>query len=246
MTILSQTDFHKVINNNSLSRKLASEETRFQGNSFSRKLVFKETRFQGNSLSRKLAFKETRFQGNSLSRKLAFKETRFQGNSLSRKNAFKENRFRGNSLLRKLAIENALQIRLYYYYVRTEIKQHNKEHLYSTFIGTKQLSKMTVFNDQAYVQVGGHWNENLRRVERPFRGILAGVVYNGLRPLDLAASKDPTAKLEGDVRLVNNIPFDYRNQHPELFTKDAIKLMIDKIYENGRTADLSGGTGTDI
>ena len=109
-------------------------------------------------------------------------------------------------------------------------------------LGTKQLSKMTVFNDQAHIQIGGQWNDNLRRVERPFRGILAGVTFNGLRPLDLAGAGDLRIKINGDVQKLNNIPFDYREKHPELFTKDAIRLMIDQIYKDknhGVTPDLS-------
>ena len=111
-----------------------------------------------------------------------------------------------------------------------------------TPLGTKQLSKMTVFNDQAHIQIGGQWNDNLRRVERPFRGILAGVTFNGLRPLDLAGAGDARIKINGDVQKLNNIPFDYREKHPELFTKDAIRLMIDQIYKDKNhavTPDLS-------
>ncbi len=69
---------------------------------------------------------------------------------------------------------------------------------------------MTVFNDQAHVQIGGRWNDNMKKIDRPFRGVLAGVNFNGLRPLDLASSNDKRAKVEGDVRLLSNIPFDYR------------------------------------
>ena len=71
---------------------------------------------------------------------------------------------------------------------------------------------------------------------------MAGVTFNGLRPLELAAEADPKIKQTGDVRKLTNIPFDYKDQHPDLFTKDAIKLMIDQIYNEktqGRTADLS-------
>ena len=90
---------------------------------------------------------------------------------------------------------------------------------------------MTVFNDQAYIQIGGQWNENLRRVDRPYRGVIAGLTFNGLRPLELAGDSDPKATVTGDSRKLNNIPFDYKEQHSELFTKDAIKLMIDQIYD---------------
>ena len=110
-----------------------------------------------------------------------------------------------------------------------------------SFAGTKQLSKMTVFNDQAHIQMGGQWNSDSRRVERPFRGVLAGVTFNGLRPFDLAAANDDKVKVYGDARKLNNIPFDYRERHPELFTKDAIKLMIDQIYNDKQsvTPDLT-------
>ena len=108
----------------------------------------------------------------------------------------------------------------------------NKVKKYVHFIvGTKQLSKMTVFNDQAYIQIGGQWNSNLRRVERPYRGVIAGLTFNGLRPLELAAENDAKVTITGDSTKLNNIPFDYKEKHPELFTKDAIKNMIDQIYD---------------
>lgn len=55
------------------------------------------------------------------------------------------------------------------------------------FVGNKQQIKTTVFNDQSLVQIGGRLNPTLRRIDRPFVGIIAGAVYNGLRPLDLVS-----------------------------------------------------------
>ena len=93
-------------------------------------------------------------------------------------------------------------------------------------------TQLTVFNDQYVVQLGGKWNPTLKRVERPFTGVMAGIVYNGLRPLDLAA--DPASALkkkhktsartqiQGPVRVLNSIPFDYKEQHPRLFGKNGI------------------------
>ena len=101
---------------------------------------------------------------------------------------------------------------------------------------------MTVFNDQATVQIGGQWNPNSNRVERPFHGVIAGVNFNGLRPLDLASEQDSRATLEGDVTLLSTIPFDYRDKHPQLFTKDAMKTMMDKAYYN-RDDTLNPGSG---
>ena len=70
--------------------------------------------------------------------------------------------------------------------------------------------QLTVFNSQSQIQIGGKWNPTLRRVERPFRGVIAGFVYNGLRPLDLAADQDKRTKVQGDVRILESIPFDYK------------------------------------
>lgn len=70
--------------------------------------------------------------------------------------------------------------------------------------------QMAVFNSQSQIQIGGRWNPTLKRVERHFEGIMAGVVYNGLRPLDLAANSDGRTKVQGQVRVLENIPFDYR------------------------------------
>jgi len=40
---------------------------------------------------------------------------------------------------------------------------------------------ITVFNDQSVMQLGGRWNPNTNRVERSFIGVMAGVLFNGLR-----------------------------------------------------------------
>ena len=52
-----------------------------------------------------------------------------------------------------------------------------------------------------------------------------------------ASDKDPRTKLEGDVRQLKSIPFDYREQHPELFTKEAMRSMIDKAISNGQASN---------
>ena len=90
-------------------------------------------------------------------------------------------------------------------------------------------TQLTVFNDQSVIHLGGRWNPTLKRVERPFTGVMAGIVYNGLRPLDMAA--DPSSglkrkhktsartQIQGPVRVLNSIPFDYKKQHPRLFAK---------------------------
>ena len=91
-----------------------------------------------------------------------------------------------------------------------------------------------MFNDQSVIHLGGRWNPTLKRVERPFTGVMAGLVYNGLRPLDIAAdpsslvkkrgrgrnsSAAPRTQIQGPVRLLDSIPFDYKERHPRLFGK---------------------------
>jgi hypothetical protein len=41
--------------------------------------------------------------------------------------------------------------------------------------------------------------------------------------------------MEGDVKQLKSIPFDYREQHQDLFTKEAMRTMIDKAISNGQT-----------
>ncbi|XP_076226293.1 neurexin 1 isoform X6 [Nomia melanderi] len=62
--------------------------------------------------------------------------------------------------------------------------------------------QLKVFNSQSTIQVGGRWNRNMGRVERPFLGVIAGLVVNGARILELAASKDGRVTTRGDVQLM--------------------------------------------
>ena len=47
--------------------------------------------------------------------------------------------------------------------------------------------------------------------------LLSILVFNGLRPLDLAADSVRQTKIQGDVHLLESIPFNYRERHPRLF-----------------------------
>ncbi|KAG5323924.1 NRX3A protein, partial [Acromyrmex heyeri] len=62
--------------------------------------------------------------------------------------------------------------------------------------------QLTVFNSQSTIQVGGRWNRSKGRVERPFLGVIAGLVVNGARILELAAAKDGKVATRGDVQLL--------------------------------------------
>jgi leucine-rich repeat transmembrane neuronal protein 1/2 len=62
--------------------------------------------------------------------------------------------------------------------------------------------QLTVFNSQSTIQVGGRWNRSKGRVERPFLGVIAGLVVNGAKVLELAAAKDGKVITRGDVQLM--------------------------------------------
>ncbi|XP_014473358.1 PREDICTED: neurexin-1 isoform X1 [Dinoponera quadriceps] len=62
--------------------------------------------------------------------------------------------------------------------------------------------QLTVFNSQSTIQVGGRWNRSRNKVERPFLGVIAGLVVNGARILELAAGKDTRVMTRGDVQLL--------------------------------------------
>lgn len=62
--------------------------------------------------------------------------------------------------------------------------------------------QLTVFNSQSTIQVGGRWNRSRNKVERPFLGVIAGLVVNGARILELAAGKDARVTTRGDVQLL--------------------------------------------
>ncbi|GJQ66007.1 putative laminin G [Trypoxylus dichotomus] len=65
--------------------------------------------------------------------------------------------------------------------------------------------QLQVFNSQSQIQIGGKWSKGKSRIERPFAGIIAGVVVNGMRILDLAAEKDIHTLIRGDVQLMTGI-----------------------------------------
>lgn len=75
------------------------------------------------------------------------------------------------------------------------------------------------------IQIGGKYNSFKNRVERPFEGVLAGLVFNNIRPLDLAAAGSENVKINGEVIQLSTIPFDYRQRYPERFREDRRSRM---------------------
>ncbi|XP_076318595.1 neurexin 1-like [Tachypleus tridentatus] len=69
--------------------------------------------------------------------------------------------------------------------------------------------QLTIFNSHSKVQIGGRKDEISGRIEKPFHGIIAGLVFNGDRLLDMASEDDPRVTVEGDVELLVSIPYDF-------------------------------------
>nr|XP_027202560.1 neurexin-1-like isoform X1 [Dermatophagoides pteronyssinus] len=65
--------------------------------------------------------------------------------------------------------------------------------------------QLNIFNRHAFIQIGGHKNILRNSIEKPFIGIIAGLVFNGHRLLDMAAEDDPRIKTEGDLELMISI-----------------------------------------
>ena len=102
--------------------------------------------------------------------------------------------------------------------------------------------------------MGGKWNGHLNKVDRPFIGVMAGLVFNNLRPLDLASESNQLTRVQGNVRLLNSIPFNYRERHPRLFdlslsSKKSLYQMQNTnpsvLPEPGVNDDLIEKEGTD-
>jgi len=79
-----------------------------------------------------------------------------------------------------------------------------------TFLG----NQLSVFNSQSQVQLGGKWHRAKQRIERPFVGVIAGVVFNGIRVLDFAADKDPNVGIRGEVQPIPSLPAHIKEKPP--------------------------------
>lgn len=97
--------------------------------------------------------------------------------------------------------------------------------------------QLSVFNNQAAIQIGGKWNRVKQRIERPFGGIISGLVFNGLRILDLAYEKDRRTEIRGDVTRVNTVknrlqePMQYQQMQPVIIVEEIfLYLTISGYY----------------
>ncbi|XP_076144598.1 neurexin-2-like [Alosa pseudoharengus] len=60
--------------------------------------------------------------------------------------------------------------------------------------------QLTIFNSQAFIKIGGG------EKGRHFQGQVSGLYYNGLQVLKLAAEGNPNVQVQGNLRLVGDVP----------------------------------------
>ncbi|XP_065225027.1 neurexin 1 isoform X2 [Planococcus citri] len=97
--------------------------------------------------------------------------------------------------------------------------------------------QLSVFNNQATIQLGGKWNRLKQRIERHFGGIISGLEFNGLRILDLASEKDRRTEIRGDVtrvsmiknRVISEPPMQYQQMQPTP-TSDSPQVTDELIF----------------
>jgi hypothetical protein len=89
------------------------------------------------------------------------------------------------------------------------------------------------------------------KVDRPFVGIIAGLVFNGIRVLDLAAERDPKIPIRGDIELLTSIPADYRqrfkdnNQSMQRAPESAYPNVVDDLVFSGAGSGCVSSTVDD-
>ncbi|XP_058809693.1 neurexin-3-like [Phymastichus coffea] len=73
---------------------------------------------------------------------------------------------------------------------------------YNLLSNHPQGNQHAEFNSQSTIQVGGRWNRGKSRIDKPFLGIMSGLVVNGANIFGLAAEKDSRTSVKGDVQML--------------------------------------------
>ena len=71
------------------------------------------------------------------------------------------------------------------------------------------------------------------------QGVLTGISYNGLRPLDMAHDKRDRTRLRGGIKPLKSIPFNYKDLNPDLFVDSHSVIESTELY-------IHDGSGSSI
>ena len=110
--------------------------------------------------------------------------------------------------------------------------------------------QMSVFNSQSRIQLGGKWHQVVGRVEKPYLGVMAGLVYNKVRVLDQVKERKPGTDIMGHVNLLDTVPYNYRKLNMDKFermqrteTSNSPGVEDDIIVRVGGACPPSSGPG---
>ncbi|UXI16541.1 neuronal PAS domain-containing protein 4 [Sarcoptes scabiei] len=71
---------------------------------------------------------------------------------------------------------------------------------------------LNIFNRHSTIQIGGRRSFDEVSIEKPFNGIVADLIFNGHRLLQIASENDSRIKIDGDVELMNFVTDNNQSQ----------------------------------
>ncbi|KAM8946859.1 neurexin-1 isoform 5-T5 [Pelodytes ibericus] len=98
--------------------------------------------------------------------------------------------------------------------------------------------QLTIFNSQATIKIGG------KDRGQPFQGQLAGLYYNGLKVLNMAAESDPNIVIEGNVKLVGDVPSSMTTESTATAMQSEMSTSIMETTTTLATSPRRGKTPT--
>uniref|UniRef100_A0A8C5PBR8 Laminin G domain-containing protein n=1 Tax=Leptobrachium leishanense TaxID=445787 RepID=A0A8C5PBR8_9ANUR len=98
--------------------------------------------------------------------------------------------------------------------------------------------QLTIFNSQATIKIGG------KERGQPFQGQLAGLYYNGLKVLNMAAENDPNIVIEGNVKLVGDVPSSMTTESTATAMQSEMSTSIMETTTTLATSPRRGKTPT--
>ncbi|XP_023227763.1 neurexin-3-like [Centruroides sculpturatus] len=102
--------------------------------------------------------------------------------------------------------------------------------------------QLSIFNNHSKIQVGGKKNAIRDSIDRPFQGVITGLVFNGIRILDMASENDPRITIKGDVELLMSLPYNMHQQR-SIPTQNEMQQQSSTIYDSDDLVFSGGGSG---
>lgn len=102
--------------------------------------------------------------------------------------------------------------------------------------------QLSIFNNHSKIQVGGKKNAIRDSIDRPFQGVITGLVFNGIRILDMASENDPRITVKGDVELLMSLPYNMHQQR-SIPAHNEMQQQPSTLYDSDDLVFSGGGSG---